>query len=87
MPRRGGKKLKTRIGPSLHSIRYQSCVGCKYHLSRIVRTGRNPQYSHDCDHPDVSERYAGIAGTARYIGTTDQTPNWCPVTNGGGNSA
>lgn len=72
-----------REGPSVTTESRRSCAGCVHHASRMVRGGRDPEYEHNCTHPDngdgpISRDRSGYRG--RYIGLTDETPlSWCPV--------
>ena len=32
--------------------RFLSCYGCDFHKSQLVRSGRDPEYAHNCTHPE-----------------------------------
>lgn len=59
----------------------QTCFGCKWHESRMRKSGRDPVYEHFCKHPAQAHMRVHLDPGA-YIGTTDDTPlSWCPVIN------
>jgi hypothetical protein len=31
--------------------KFLSCYGCDFHKSQLVKSGRDPEYSHNCTHP------------------------------------
>lgn len=69
-------------GPT--TITTQSCFGCKWHGSTMLRSGLDPIYEHYCTHPTWKNDGRNVvwsvqAPKGRRIGRTDQTPTWCPV--------
>ena len=56
--------------------KYKSCSDCPHLERHLVQSGRNPKYSHHCQHPDTEQpRFSLIFGN---IGESDRTPDWCP---------
>lgn len=53
---------------------YNTCLGCRWLVRRMVASGRDPIYDHLCTHT----RSGGLLGS-RHIGRDDKTPDWCPV--------
>lgn len=54
---------------------YSSCSACKYYLTRLAVSGRNPMYSHSCEHPEYKFPSGGVFGN---LPNEDHTPQWCP---------
>jgi hypothetical protein len=72
---------KENIGPTIKTIpaiNYKSCDGCKFHKREMLKSGRDPVYSHYCKN---EEALCGLKTTfgGRYIGDSDKVPSWCPV--------
>lgn len=73
----------TKEGPSIKKITITVCQGCKYLLSDLSKTGRNPVRNYHCIHPDVVIKTEfPIVQTPMPIGYSDDTPEWCPYING-----
>lgn len=67
------------IGPTERIIPlsvYKSCSDCVYHKSQLWRSGRDPEYTHNCMHPDSMKQYRGHLGN---LNGSAVTPDWCPV--------
>jgi hypothetical protein len=66
------------------STRFTSCSGCKYFNRRLVKSGRNPIYASNCEHPEIREEVKrfGFEGNLQEnnLGIVE-TPNWCPYLN------
>ncbi len=60
---------------------YQSCVGCCHHVSDVIPTGRSPERHHYCTHPEsvTPLLLSFVRPDSAWIGTTDQTPSFCPM--------
>lgn len=70
-------------GPTVIKTEHRSCLGCMWLNRRMVRSGRDPEYDHRCDHPGVEHRTLGVSVELEWmnmnvIGTSDRTPGWCP---------
>lgn len=74
--------MSAHEGPTKLQFSYQSCSGCKWHEQKMMKSGRDPEYWHYCQHPDTKFRDFIIQGEPDgcYIGKDDHTPPWCPVT-------
>lgn len=42
--------------------RFLSCYGCDYHKSTLVKSGRDPQRAHNCEHPEFPQRASRFLG-------------------------
>ena len=79
------KDLVNREGPLKIKIPMTfkfDCLGCKYHDMRMVRSGLDPVYRHDCTHPEAPKSPMKLSFTGN-IGKTTDTPDWCPFLNRG----
>ena len=67
-------------GPT--KISHYSCIGCDHHDSEMVCSGINQVYIHFCKiaKKDKYPPWAKIK-SGRSIGTTAETPDWCPIMN------
>jgi hypothetical protein len=75
-------------GPRQQNIPAQSittCSGCKHFHSRLVKSGRDPIYAKNCEHPDVKgdDSHLVMFGLAEGNLKEDEngwtvTPEWCP---------
>src|SRR6478735_327214 len=67
-------------GPTEHIIpsrSYLSCFDCAYYRIKLWVSGRNPEYTHSCVHPEsVKNHQSGHMGN---LPNEDETPDWCPV--------
>lgn len=70
---------------TIPSQTFNSCHGCKYHDSRMVRSGRDPIYRHDCTHPDNGQDKAFKLSFTGNLSENKfgyvETPSWCPLKN------
>ena len=58
---------------------YTTCAGCKYHSYRLRRSGRDPIYAHDCNHPLAEIKGGFLSGNLEPdIDDRLITPDWCP---------
>lgn len=61
---------------TIPSRSYESCSGCTFHKQKMIHSGRDPLYSHDCTHPDIlASKFHGFKGN---LPNEDVTPEWCP---------
>lgn len=73
--------MKDQEGPTLQHIpasSYQSCMSCKYYKRRMARSGRDPIYTSDCEHPDYPDKL----NRGLMIGNLPNgyhTPDSCPI--------
>ena len=76
------------IGSTVRQYSRLECGLCKYHFKRMFKSGRNPIYHHFCEHPGIDEKSVkqskGLEtindlSSDRFIGETDITPDWCPI--------
>lgn len=78
--------INNNDGPQPISIpeeSFQSCSGCKYFEQHMVRSGRNPDYSYHCMHPDIKKEKGSLADYFNGNLQKDfrgwvKTPDWCP---------
>jgi hypothetical protein len=73
--------MKEQVGPTHVTRHWDSCLGCKFHLARMVKSGRCPEYEHFCQHEKaktVGVPSIEVPGKGIFIGDTDDTPLWCP---------
>ena len=83
MDREGPEHLRARTVTVPAST---SCFGCKYHDTRMRRSGRAPQYNNECTHPEAyEEKELRVLGSRVLSGVTYgfgqrkyPTPDWCP---------
>jgi len=54
-----------------------SCIGCDFHNQRMVRSGNDPIYRHDCSHLDAEEKPMKLSFTGN-LPKDASTPQWCP---------
>ena len=80
----GSKEGPTIIEvPAQAAYSYKSCMGCKYKNHQLVRSGFDPIYRNDCEHPNLSKDNK-IYNLFSYSGNLDdillngKTPEWCP---------
>jgi hypothetical protein len=82
-------KFGLKEGPTLIEVpaqaayNYKSCMGCKYKNHQLVRSGFNPIYKNNCEHPDLPENiksksYNYYDGNLDNILLNGKTPDWCP---------
>lgn len=70
-----------QVGPrAFQAYGYQSCMGCRYHDQRMIKSGLHPLYWHYCLHPSnpkmlMEGNMFGEKG--RLIGSNHVTPMWC----------
>lgn len=61
----------------------KSCVFCRWHTSELIKSGRDPIREHCCTHPSWhtqnSQHALSNDEEGRFIGRSDNTPYWCPV--------
>jgi hypothetical protein len=65
-------------GPTLKEIparKYRSCSSCSFYSNRMVKSGTNPEYRHDCTHTNIEQIALSFEGN---LGS-DATPDWCPL--------
>jgi hypothetical protein len=43
-----------------------------------MKSGRDPIYAHNCDHPDAPGNY-DFRGNLIFIFGKVETPDWCPI--------
>lgn len=57
-----------------------SCGRCKYHLHSMVKSGMNPIYKDNCNHPDLEQNLSFLQGNLNkhFLHNIVETPNWCP---------
>lgn len=53
---------------------YRSCSRCKHYDYHMVRSGQQPLYASNCNHPDVFGEHYSSKGNLN----KDRTPEWCP---------
>jgi hypothetical protein len=58
--------------------KYKSCYGCKWYKHYMMKSGRDPIYAHNCDHPDAPGNY-DFRGNLIFIFGKVETPDWCPI--------
>lgn len=74
-----------RIGDRDEAI----CTGCLFERMLLRRSGTEPIYDHYCSHPQArllaADFQQGRDGPdiGVHLGTTAQTPHWCPVVSTG----
>lgn len=57
-------------GPSVHLTRLELVCGmCRFHKAQLVKSGRNPVWEHECEHPAIE---------SPVLGDDDITPEDCP---------
>ena len=54
------------------SHKYRSCQGCDFYERTMFKSGRNPEYNHNCKHAHALKLLHGNLDS-------DATPDWCPV--------
>lgn len=74
-----------QLGPEKRHVpvrEFYSCSGCKFYSHRLVKSGMDPIYRNDCEHPrikyDKDISYHGSLSMEGNLGKAEQTPNWCP---------
>jgi hypothetical protein len=72
-------------GPTQTTIPQQSfttCSGCKYFSRSLWRSGRDPVYHNNCEHPELRDtlRKFGNNLHENHLGIVE-TPGWCPILN------
>lgn len=75
--------LIDREGPVEKHIparRHYTCSGCKYFNQRLVRSGLDPLYRHDCEHTEAEEKPMKLSFSGNLPGD-GVTPKWCPFLN------
>lgn len=58
---------------------FLSCYGCDYHKSKLWSSGRNPEYTNNCHHPEFP--YKPSVGVGNLLKEEDGhiiTPQGCP---------
>ena len=55
---------------------YKSCSECKYYETKMLRSGKKPEYSHNCKHPEVKDN--GFLPFLGNLPNEDKTPDFCP---------
>lgn len=66
------------------SYEYNSCGDCEFYEHKMLRSGRNPKYSHNCNHPMIQEdisKFNPFDGNLISFNNRVETPNWCPFLN------
>lgn len=78
---------RARVGPIAPGCYEWLCSSCKYHERRMMRSGSHTavgppaEYWHYCTYfDDERDNLLGVAG--RFIGTSGNVPQWCPVRTG-----
>lgn len=73
-PARGDTRHEDEMmSPTKIETKIEYCYPCKYHIRRMVRSGRPALYEAKCTHPDVSTGYG------RNIHDSERRPSWCPI--------
>lgn len=65
-------------GPTIISIPAREelrCSGCEYFKHTLVRSGFNPLYNNNCNHPEIKQSKWPWEGNLPDDGIT---PEWCP---------
>lgn len=73
----------SRIGPIERRHTTLHCNACDYHHPFPDGPADDPIYQHYCEHPDVLEKGQTdkkFDTRGRWIGSSDETPVWCPAT-------
>lgn len=86
--------FKKQRGPRTEKIRersVKSCDGCVYLKSTMFKTGKKPEKSYNCTHPDIPNtfkmkewgglHYELIPNIARMPPGMVETPHFCPFLN------
>lgn len=80
------KAMSEHEGPVVFEIPKRSCGLCKHFKSSLRVSGRNPKYDYFCKHQGALDEYPQAIALlhpgqdGRHIGTSHETPEWCPVT-------
>jgi hypothetical protein len=64
-------------GPTKIEYAFCSCQGCEFLKSEMLISGRNPEYTYRCLHPNRLSDFIEMFSVAEQI----QTPDWCPFLN------
>lgn len=69
------------VGPHVYTtVQRLVCTRCDYCKCNLIVSGRDPQYEYLCQHPGhPTTAEIGGAGEDAWIGSSDDTPPWCPV--------
>jgi hypothetical protein len=73
--------MNDKIGPSEIVITRMVCRHCRYHISEDWKNkGRVTKY-YFCSHPSHNVESSMVFNflKGRLIGTSEDTPDWCPV--------
>lgn len=67
-------------GPTKYDnlVHHRICNGCKYHSRRMIMSGRDPQYRHECEYP-ADAKFGEYAGYLGHGSSECVTPERCPV--------
>lgn len=78
MPKYGQNEGFTII--TIPEQRFKSCSGCKFLERKMIRSGRDPVYANNCEHPQNYNRIYRFSGGN--LTETEKgyvlTPDWCP---------
>jgi hypothetical protein len=75
-------------GPSIQvipEIKYSSCIGCKWYVKDLIKTGQMPVYRRGCLNPELPEKKSWETQKIKgrfiesYMWQEAPTPGWCPV--------
>lgn len=76
------KKYFNREGPqetTIPAATFIVCHGCKYLSHQLIKSGMNPIYADNCEHPETEKKGNWFIGNLhKNFRGVIETPEWCP---------
>jgi len=61
--------------------KFMSCSRCKYFSNDLLKSGKNPKYKSNCNHPSIAENKSlnlFCGNLHENLNRIVETPTWCP---------
>lgn len=78
------REYRLNKGPitiKIPEINYKSCRECQYYKTQLVKSGREPEYNHNCEFPNLPNSIIHYLNSWGGNLFSNKTPTWCPYLN------